>query len=70
MIQMPRYTYYYRSTAAVLELSDKRLTDLIGDIQDEFAAWIPTRDTGVMRPWPCRESQTRSQANEGTPIWH
>ncbi|WP_420473697.1 hypothetical protein [Noviherbaspirillum sp. ST9] len=36
MINLPRSTYYYRSTAAGTDLMDKRLIDLIGEIQDGF----------------------------------
>lgn len=39
MISLPRSTYYYRSTAAESNLPDKRLVDLIGDIQDEFLGY-------------------------------
>lgn len=39
MIQLPRSTYYYRSTATEAGLSDARLVDLIGDIQDELPGY-------------------------------
>jgi putative transposase len=39
VIQLPRSTYYYRSTATETGLSDARLIDLIGDIQDELPGY-------------------------------
>jgi putative transposase len=39
VISLPRSTYYYRSTTAESGLTDKRLVDLIGDIQDEFPGY-------------------------------
>jgi putative transposase len=39
VISLPRSTYYYRSTAAESDLTDKRLVDLIGDLQDEFPGY-------------------------------
>ena len=39
MIGLPRSTYYYRSTEAEVGLSDTRLVELIGDIQDEFPGY-------------------------------
>lgn len=39
MIEMPRSTYYYRSTAKTKGLSDERLVDLITAIQDELAGY-------------------------------
>lgn len=39
MIQLPRSTYYYCSTATDAGLSDARLVDLIGDIQDELPGY-------------------------------
>ncbi|MDP9650810.1 hypothetical protein J2793_006284, partial [Paraburkholderia caledonica] len=36
MIDLARSTFYYRSTAQEVSLSDDRLVDLIGDIHDEF----------------------------------
>ena len=39
MIQMPRSTYYYRPTARDNALSDDRLAELIGEIQDEFEGY-------------------------------
>ena len=38
-MQLPRSTYYYRSTAAETGLSDARLVDLIGDIQDALPGY-------------------------------
>lgn len=39
MIELPRSSFYYRSTAKTLGLSDEHLVELIGDIQDEFAGY-------------------------------
>lgn len=39
MIQMPRSTYYYRPTMQARALSDERLEELIGEIQDEFEGY-------------------------------
>jgi putative transposase len=39
VIQLPRSTYYYRSTATEAGLSDARLGELIGDIQDELPGY-------------------------------
>ena len=39
MIELPRSTFYYRSTAAIEDLSDERLIELIGDIQDELPGY-------------------------------
>lgn len=36
---MPRSTYYYRSSAQAIGLSDARLVKLIADIQDELAGY-------------------------------
>lgn len=36
---MPRSTYYYRSTAQAAGLSDERVVELIGDIQDELPGY-------------------------------
>lgn len=36
MIELPRSSFYYRSTATGASLSDVRLVELIGDIQDEL----------------------------------
>ncbi len=49
MIQLPRSTYYYRSTVAEALLSDDRIVDLIGDIQDEFAGYGYRRVTLELR---------------------
>lgn len=49
MIQLPRSTYYYRSTASAAGLSDDRLLDLIGDIQDEFPGYGYRRVTLELR---------------------
>lgn len=39
MIKLPRSTYYYRSTQSALGLTDIRLVELIGDIQDELPGY-------------------------------
>jgi putative transposase len=39
VIELPRSTYYYRSTASALGLTDRRLVELIGDIQDELPGY-------------------------------
>lgn len=49
MIHLPRSTYYYRSTAAETGLTDKRLIDLIGDIQDEFPGYGYRRVTRELK---------------------
>lgn len=49
MINLPRSTYYYRSTAVDAGLTDKRLIDLIGDIQDEFPGYGYRRVTRELK---------------------
>jgi len=49
VIDLPRSTYYYRSTAAETGLPDKRLIDLIGDIQDEFPGYGYRRVTRELK---------------------
>lgn len=39
MIQIPRSTYYYRPAAQDTALSDDRLAELIGEIQEEFEGY-------------------------------
>lgn len=39
MIELPRSTYYYRSTARAVELDDFRLLELIGVIQGELPGY-------------------------------
>lgn len=39
MIEIARSTYYYRSTAQAAGLSDKRIVELIGEIQDDLAGY-------------------------------
>lgn len=39
MIDLPRSTFYYRSTAKHVGLDDARLVELIGEIQDEFPGY-------------------------------
>jgi putative transposase len=49
VIHLPRSTYYYRSTANEADLSDARLVDLIGDIQDEFPGYGYRRVTRELK---------------------
>lgn len=49
MIDLPRSTFYYRSTAANENLSDARLTELIGIIQDELPGYGYRRVTHELR---------------------
>lgn len=49
MIEIPRSTYYYRSTAMAAELSDARLVDLIRDMQDELPRYGYRRVTHELR---------------------
>lgn len=53
MIKLPRSSFYYRSTAVAEGLSDERLVELIGDIQDEMPGYGYRRVT--------RELQRRGQ---------
>lgn len=51
MIDLPRSTYYYRSTAKALNLGDSELIAIIEDIQDELPCYgyrrvIPTSADG------------------------
>jgi putative transposase len=39
VIELPRSSFYYRSTAATGDLTDERLVGLIGDIQDELPGY-------------------------------
>ena len=39
MIQLPRSTFYYRSTSAVAGLSDEHLIEMIGGVQDELPGY-------------------------------
>jgi len=39
MIELPRSTYYYRSTAKQVNLSDDKLVGLIGEIHDAFPGY-------------------------------
>lgn len=49
MIEFPRSTYYYRSTAQVVGLSDERIVELIVSIQDELAGYGYRRVTHELR---------------------
>lgn len=49
MIQMPRSTYYYRSSSQAVDLSDERVLGLIGDIQDEWPCYGYRRVTHELR---------------------
>jgi putative transposase len=53
VISLPRSTYYYRSNAAESGLTDKRLIDLIGDIQDEFPGYDYRRATRELKARAC-----------------
>ena len=39
MIDLPRSTFYYHSSERPSEITDARLVELIGDIQDEFPGY-------------------------------
>lgn len=49
MIEFPRSTYYYRSTAQAAGLTDERIVELIGSIQDELAGYGYRRVTHELR---------------------
>jgi putative transposase len=49
VIELPRSTYYYRSTAHTLGLSDERVVELIGHIQDEMPGYGYRRVTHELR---------------------
>jgi putative transposase len=49
VIEMPRSTYYFRSSAKAVGLSDARLVELIADIQDELAGYGYRRITHELR---------------------
>lgn len=49
MIELPRSTYYYRSTAHAQGLSDERVVELIGHIQDELPGYGYRRVTHELR---------------------
>ena len=49
MIEIPRSTYYYRSTAKALALTDGRIVELINAIQDELAGYGYRRVTHELR---------------------
>jgi putative transposase len=49
VIELPRSTYYYRSTAQDLDLSDACLVRLISDIQDELPGYGYRRVTHELR---------------------
>lgn len=49
MIELPRSTYYYRSTVQVFGLTDERLVELIGNIQDELPGYGYRRVTHELR---------------------
>jgi putative transposase len=48
MIDLPRSTYYYRSTSQAPPISDTCLVELIGDIQDEFPGYGYRRVTRAL----------------------
>ena len=49
MIEFPRSTYYYRSTARAAGLTDDRIVELIGSIQGELAGYGYRRVTHELR---------------------
>jgi putative transposase len=49
VIELPRSTYYYRSTARAGGLSDERIVELISGIQDELAGYGYRRVTHELR---------------------
>lgn len=49
MIDLPRSTFYYRSTAVGEDLGDARLAELIGSIQDEVPGYGYRRVTHELR---------------------
>jgi putative transposase len=49
VIELPRSTYYYRSTARAAGLSDARVVELIAEIQDEMAGYGYRRITHELR---------------------
>ena len=49
MIEIPRSTYYYRSTAQAAQLSDERIAELIAVIQDELTGYGYRRVTHELR---------------------
>jgi putative transposase len=49
VIEFPRSTYYYRSTAQAAGLSDERIVQLIAGIQDELAGYGYRRVTHELR---------------------
>jgi putative transposase len=49
VIELPRSTFYYRSTVSTLGLSDERLVELIDDIQDQFPGYGYRRATLELR---------------------
>jgi putative transposase len=49
VIELPRSTYYYRSTAKALALTDERIVELITVIQDELAGYGYRRVTHELR---------------------
>jgi putative transposase len=48
-MEMPRSTYYYRSTAKAQALSDDRIAELIAGVQDELAGYGYRRVTHELR---------------------
>ena len=49
MIELPRSTYYYRCAVQGAGLSDERVVELIGEIQDEMAGYGYRRITHELR---------------------
>ena len=59
MIELPRSTYYYRSKRRRIGLSDERLIELIGDIQDEFPGYGYRRVTRALHQHGYRVNHKR-----------
>jgi putative transposase len=49
VIALPRTSFYYRPTASAAQLSDDRLIELIGEIQDDFPGYGYRRVTHELR---------------------
>ena len=48
VIELPRSTYYYRSHSFEHGMTDARLTELIGEVHDEFPGYGYRRVTGEL----------------------
>ena len=58
-MKFPRSTFYYKSTRAELGLTDERLVDLIGEIQDVFPGYGYRRVTHALRQQGYRVNHKR-----------